>query len=75
MNKEDIKKIVYSVIAITISIILVKLFIWLLPVILILLIAYYLYTKMNDYSKERNKKSKTNKKNKKIIIIDEEKGD
>ncbi|MBQ6495071.1 MAG: hypothetical protein IJI49_03625 [Bacilli bacterium] len=71
MNKEDVKKIVYSLIAIFVAIILVKLFIWLLPVILILLLAYYLYTKMTD----KNKVNKKDNKNKKIIIIDEEKGD
>ena len=71
MNKEDVKKIVYSLIAIFVAIILVKLFIWLLPVILILLLAYYLYTKMTD----KNKLNKKDNKNKKIIIIDEEKGD
>ena len=71
MNKEDVKKIVYSLIAIFVAIILVKLFIWLLPVILILLLAYYLYTKMTD----KNKVNKKDNKNKKIIIIDEEKGE
>ena len=75
MNKEDIKKIVYSVIAVLIAIVLVKLFIWLLPIILIGIIAYYLYTKMNNYSKIKTNKNKSKNKNKKIIIIDEEKGD
>lgn len=75
MNKEDIKKIVYSIIAVLVAIILVKLFIWLLPVILIALLAYYIYTKMNNYSKIKTNKNKSKNKNKKIIIIDEEKGD
>ena len=50
MNKDDIKKIIYSIIAIFIAIILVKLFIWLLPVIAIILLAYYIYNRISEYN-------------------------
>ena len=68
---------------IAISILLVRLFIWLLPIIIGLIIGYYIYCyfkntlkkepdiEVEKVSKKRVKKSK----NKKIIIIDEEKND
>ena len=69
MDKELLRKIVYITIAIIVSIIAVKLFIWLLPVILIAFLALYIYSAMES---KNNKKTKDNNK-KKIIIIDEEK--
>ncbi len=71
MDKELLRKVVYITIAIIVSIIAVKLFIWLLPVILITLLALYIYSAM-ETNNNKNKKTKDNNK-KKIIIIDEEK--
>ena len=65
---------------IAISILLVRLFIWLLPILLVFIIAFYIYTyvkdKMNDKDvviEKANKHKSHKKKNKKIVIIDEEK--
>ena len=71
MDKELLRKVVYITIAIIVSIIAVKLFIWLLPIILIAFLALYIYSAMES-SNNKNKKTKDNNK-KKIIIIDEEK--
>ena len=66
---------------IAISILIIRLFIWLIPIILILIIAYYIYsfikektTKEKDITIEKNKKTKhtKNNKTKKIVIIDAE---
>ena len=67
---------------IAISILLIKLFIWILPILLILFIGYCIYdyfkNKIDDgkvhvekASRDKNKEGK----NKKIVIIDEEKDD
>lgn len=69
MDKEKIREIVYILVAIVVAIIAVKLFIWLLPIVLIALLALYIYGSM----KNRNKSANVRKDKKKdITIIDEE---
>ena len=69
MDKEKIREIVYILVAIVVAIIAVKLFIWLLPIVLIALLALYIYGLM----KNRNKSANVRKDKKKdITIIDEE---
>ena len=70
MNKDNIRDIVYLILAIVVSIIAVKVFIWLLPVILIIILALYIYGKMKTDKKD-NVKRYSNK-SKKSIIIDRE---
>lgn len=73
MDKEKLRDVIYIIVAVIFAIIAVKLFIWLLPIILIALLAYFVYKSMkrdNDVSSEQ---SKSKSKKKKIIIIDEEK--
>lgn len=71
MNKDNIREIVYILVAVVVAIIAVNLFIWLLPFILIALLALFIYgaikKKTNCYSDKKNKK-----KSKRIVIIDEE---
>ncbi len=71
MNREKVTNIIYIVVAVLVSMLVVALFIWLLPIILVLLLAGYLYSAMRKakYKRERSKRD-TNQK-KKILIIDE----
>lgn len=62
MDKNNIKQILYIILAIIIAIIAVKLFIWLLPIVLIIIVAFLIYNSM--------KPKKTTKSNKKVKIID-----
>lgn len=62
MDKNNIKQILYIILAIVIAIIAVKLFIWLLPIVLIIIVAFLIYNSM--------KPKKTTKSNKKVKIID-----
>lgn len=76
MDKEKIRDIIYILIAIIFSIIAVKLVIWLLPIIIIAILAYFIYKKIKnvDVSKKYEKKNtETKVKKNKRIIIDEEK--
>ena len=57
MDKEKIKEIIYIILAILLAIISVKLFIWLLPIILIAFVAIIIYTSLA--SKNVNNKTKT----------------
>lgn len=75
MDKEKLREIIYIALAIIVAIIAVNLFIWLLPFILIALLAYFIYSSMKKSKVEPNNKttnSNIKKKTKKIIIIDEE---
>ncbi len=79
--KDLIIKWIGILLFIAVSILIVRLFIWLLPILLVALIAYYIYDYLKDKLKkeddiviEKARKNKSHKKkNKKIIIIDEEK--
>ena len=46
MNKDTVKEILYIFIAILVSVIIVRVAIWLLPIILVAVLAYYIYTKL-----------------------------
>ena len=80
MNNDKLREIIYILISILFSILAIKLFIWLLPIILIIILAYFIYKKIKNIKVDNNPKwqktyketTKTVKKNKKIII-DEEK--
>lgn len=57
MNKENIKEIMYILIAIVLGIIAVKFFIWLLPIILTVICSYYIYKYIKKNRSCSNKKS------------------
>ena len=67
MNKENIKELMYILIAIVFGIIAVKFVIWLLPIILIGLCSYYIY---KSIKKNRNSSNQSKTKKKPIKIID-----
>lgn len=71
MDKEKIKDIIYLIIAILLSYLAIRFMIWVLPFILVALLAYFIYEKL----KTSDKKVNSNKKKKKIVIIDEESHD
>ena len=71
MNKENIKNIIYIVVAILLSYLAIRFMFWALPFILVALLAYFIYEKLRVSDKNVNSK----KKNKKIVIIDEESHD
>ena len=62
MNKDTVKEILYIFIAILVSVIIVRVAIWLLPIILVAVLAYYIYTKLI--------KSKKNSKDNDERVID-----
>ena len=85
MTEFNIRRLIHILIAVLLSILAVKLFIWLLPIIIVIILANYIYKIIkrihinieNDDDKVENiKRSKTRNtsktKTKKIIIIDEE---
>lgn len=67
MDKEKVREIIYIIIATILAIIAVKFVIWLLPIILIAIVAYLIYNSMrkkkngnvtviHDYDDNKNKK-------------------
>ncbi len=78
MDKDKLREIVYILLSILFSILAIKLFIWLLPIILIIILACFIYKKIkkikvdNNPKWEKTTKETISKRNKKIII-DEEK--
>ena len=80
MDSNDLKRVINIIISIIIAILLFKLFIWALPIIIIIFLAHYIYKKIKNSSIENKKDTwqrttkttKVVKRNKKIII-DEEK--
>ncbi|MDY4996225.1 MAG: hypothetical protein SO108_00750 [Bacilli bacterium] len=72
MNKEKIKNIIYIVVAILLSYFAIHFMIWVLPFILVALLAYFIYEKLKTSDKKVNSNKK---KKKKIVIIDEESHD
>lgn len=54
MNKDMIKEILYIFIAILISVIVIKVALWLLPIILVLVLAYYIYKRLIKNRKDNN---------------------
>lgn len=78
MDKDKLREIVYILLSILFSILAIKLFIWLLPIILIIILAIFIYKKIKNIKVDNNPKwEKTTKetipKRNKRIIIDEEK--
>ena len=72
MNKEKIKNIIYIVVAILLSYFAIHFMVWVLPFILVALLAYFIYEKLKTSDKKVNSNKK---KKKKIVIIDEESHD
>ena len=72
MNKEKIKNIIYIVVAILLSYFAIHFMIWVLPFILVALLAYFIYENLKTSDKKVNSNKK---KKKKIVIIDEESHD
>ena len=88
MTEFNIRRLIYITVAVILSILAFKLFIWALPIIILIILANYIYKiikrihiniKEDDDTVENIKRSsnkKTSKtKTKKIIIIDEESND
>lgn len=78
MNKDTLRSIIYLIVAILLSVIAIQVFIWLLPIILIILLASFIYSKMKDANPRfvhTEHETKTNKRKNKKIIIDEENND
>lgn len=72
--EENIKRILFLIIAIAGAILLVHFILWLLPIILIGFLAYYIYAKLTQNKVTKIKKGPYKSKNKKTrIIIEEEK--
>ena len=75
MNKDNVKEILHILLAIILGIMAVKFVIWLLPVILIAICSYYIYTKIKKNSKQKYKETTKKKTKKEIKIIDMESDD
>lgn len=77
MDKEKLRDIIYIAVAVIFAIIAVKVVIWLLPIIIMALLAYFIYKSMKktEVKPENEKKPENKTKKKKIIIIDEENND
>ena len=77
MYNDPLRDIIYILVAILLSVLAVKLVIWLLPIIIIAILTYFIYKKIkksdnSDTWERKNTDTKNPKKNKRIII-DEEK--
>lgn len=70
MNKDTVKEILYIFIAILVSVIIVRVAIWLLPIILVAVLAYYIYTKLM-----KNKKNSKDNDERVIDVKYKEKGE
>lgn len=70
MNKDTVKEILYIFIAILVSVIIVRVAIWLLPIILVAVLAYYIYTKLI-----KNKKNSKDNNERVIDVKYKEKGE
>lgn len=78
MDKEKLRDIVYIIVAILLSIVAIQFVLWLLPIILICLLAWFLYSSMKrrsvyrEYEGNQKNKNKSEYKKKKIVIIDQD---
>lgn len=70
MNKDTVKEILYIFIAILVSVIIVRVAMWLLPIILVVVLAYYIYTKLI-----KNKKNSKDNDDRIIDVKYKEKGE
>ena len=88
MTEFNIRRLIYIIVAVLLSVLAFKLFIWALPIIIVIILANYIYKiikgihiniNQDDDTVENIKRSKTRNtsktKTKKIIIIDEESND
>ena len=75
MNKDTVKEMLHILLAIVLGIMAVRFVIWLLPVILIAICSYYIYTKIKKNSKQKYKETTKKKTKKEIKIIDMESDD
>ena len=71
MNKELIKEILYIAIAIILSYLAIRFVIWALPVILVCLLAIFIYISIKKDKYKNSNISKSTDKNKKIKVIHE----
>ena len=71
MNKEVIKEILYIVIAIVLSYLAIRFVIWALPIILIGLLAIFIYISIKKDKYKKESISKSTNKNKKMKVIHE----
>ena len=71
MNKEVIKEILYIAIAIILAIFAIKFVIWALPVILIGLLALFIYISIKKDKYKKSNISKSTSTNKKMKVIHE----
>lgn len=72
MNKENVKEILYILIAITLGIITIKFVIWLLPIILIGLCSYYIYKSIKKNKKGTNNNQQKKKPVKIIEMVEDD---
>lgn len=75
MKEYQLKELIYLIIAIIIAVIAINILIWLLPIILIVILAYFIYSKMKHNrfkSTMYDQKEKPKNNHKKTIIIDSE---
>ena len=75
MNKDNVKEMLHILLAIVLGIMAVRFVIWLLPVILIAICSYYIYTKIKKNNKPKYKETTKKKTKKEIKIIDMESND
>ena len=75
MNKDNVKEMRQILLAIVLGIMAVRFVIWLLPVILIAICSYYIYTKIKKNNKPKYKETTKKKTKKEIKIIDMESND
>ena len=72
MDKDKLRDIVYILVAILFSILAIKLVIWLIPIIIVLVLAYFIYKKLKESNSsktwEREEQTKPSKKRSKRII-------
>ena len=71
MNKEVIKEILYVAIAIVLAILAIKFVIWALPIILVGLLALFIYISIKKDRYKKSNISKSTDKNKKMKVIHE----
>ena len=71
MNKNVLKEICYTIIAIFLGIMAVKFIIWALPIILVILISHYIYKSIKRH-RPNNKKSNVTKNIKIIDMVEDD---
>ena len=71
MNKEFVKEILYIAIAIMLAILAIKFVIWALPIILIGLLAIFIYIEIKKDKYKNGNVKKSYNKNKKMKVIHE----